>query len=146
MTFQSMKAAILAAAILAAGASAAGDENEQAAKPVPLAQLRAQAQRVKKECPELFDFLSKRDVALQGALVEMADQIPHPERLPKITIPESLVVELAQPKSEEECKHILEEQDNRFGLKLPPGVRNRLYWLCVHGIYIRSGSISELAR
>lgn len=145
MIFQFMKAAALTAVVLAAGVTAQADDKEQPAKQVPLAQLRAQAQRMKKECPELFDFLSKRDVALHTAVMEMADRIPHPEQLPKITIPHSLVVELAQPRSEEECKHILEDE-NSLGFTLPRHIRDRLHWICIHGIYIRSGSISELAK
>ena len=77
-------------------------------KKVAVKTLKDQARRVRQQFPELFSFLAMREAALQKAIFELAGHIPDPLNLPPIEIPESPVVKLRGPGTEEECKHLLE--------------------------------------
>lgn len=107
-----------------------------------LSLLQKQAKTARRQYPELFTFLAQRDAAIQETLFEIADRIPHPEKLPEIKIPESPVIEILRPRSEEECD---QHDSSRFISLLPKATRARLYWYCVNGIYLRNTSFAGLA-
>lgn len=123
----------------AIGQSQAGGGGAKAS----LAELKEQAREVARQFPVLADFLTQRDRAIEATLLELADRIPDPSRLPTIRLPDSPVVELAEPRSESECASIL---DDSPGFHVPQSLRERLHWLCLHGIYIRNTGFSGLSR
>jgi hypothetical protein len=106
-----------------------------------IGKIKDQAVRVQKECPELFDYLVRRDVATSELVREVLNAIPNPDDLPRIRIPfVDLVVELAQPR--DKCSIC----DDEESLWLTPKLRAILCDICRNGIYLRGTGIGSLVR
>jgi len=102
--------------------------------------IKEHAKRVKKEYPELFDYLVRRDHATAELARTIMDSIPHPDDLPAIRIPFiDAVIELAEPN--ENCP-ICKDEDS---LWLTPQLRSKLCEICKNGIYLRGTGIGSLA-
>jgi hypothetical protein len=103
--------------------------------------IKAQAARVQKECPELFDYLVCRDEATGELVRGLIRSIPNPGDIPKLKIPfEDLVVELLAPS--DDCPVCDEDGDSLFLLN--PEIRARLCDICRHGVYLTKTGIGPL--
>ena len=108
---------------------------------INLPKIKEQAVRVRKEYPELFDYLHKRDQATADLVREVMDSIPNPDDLPTFRIPFiDIVIEMFQPKI------ICPICSDTESLWLTPKLRAKLCDICKHGIYLRGTGIGSLLK
>lgn len=101
--------------------------------------IKEQAQRVRKDCPELFDYLVRRDQATADLTRAIMESIPRPDDVPTVQIPFiDVLVTLAAPKHK--CP-ICEDED---ALWLTPKMRAKLCQACKHGIYLLHTGVGAL--
>ncbi len=104
-------------------------------------ELMRQAQQVRKEYPELFDHLVRRDAATTELVEAFVRAIPNPEHLPELRIPfMDLVIEMMAPR--DDCP-VCNQDDAQLWL-LSEDLRARLCHLCRTGIYLRGSGVGAL--
>jgi hypothetical protein len=102
--------------------------------------IKEQAKRMKKDCPELFNYLVRRDEANAELTRAIFDSIPRPDDIPTIRIPFiEAVIELLAP--QKQCP-VCDDEDS---LWLTPKLRARLCEICRNGVYVRGSGVGSLA-
>ena len=102
--------------------------------------LKEQAIHVKEECPELFEYLVRRDMATAEFVRELYSAIPSPDDIPQIRFPfVDIAVELVRPNKD--CG-VCEDEES---LWLTPALRAKLCDICKNGVYLRKTGIGSLA-
>ena len=106
-------------------------------------ELKRQAQRVRKEYPELFDHLARRDAATTELVEAFVRAIPNPEHLPELQIPfMDIVIEIMPPS--DDCPVCHPDADDGSLFLLSEDLRARLCHICHTGIYLRGSGIGAL--
>src|SRR3990167_579788 len=145
-----MKRMLFALTVVLFVSTAAGPPKTVETQKDRLQTLRDQARRMRTELPDLYSFLVERDAVLEQAIFEMAALIPDPEKFPPIKFLDA-VDELLAPKTDEECKQLLEPDTTTIEIKSAAlrerlrAMRMQFYAICRNGVHVRKTGLQELA-
>jgi hypothetical protein len=106
--------------------------------------IREQARVLRKQQPDLFEYLAERDAALVRAVLHLAARVDDPEELTEVAIPFANLFETRS------CRNRWFQPEGIYDeleIEVPESFRRigrRAEWLCATGIRLRKTRLREM--